>query len=349
MFRSLPHITAMVIVLAAAAPAAQAAVPDHLTVTVSPRPAHVGQTVTARVVVRDASGAVVANYAGAAGFTDTAHAVPAVSTTFAGGIASATFRYNAPVHADAFAATAGALSATSGRFDVLGPVTKLTVSVPSRSDAASPFTAVVAARDAAGSLVTDYRAQPSWTDRAGAFAGTQPSAFANGVSRTTLPGTAPLRADVLSVHTPDATADSRSFTRVGGLDHVELSVPAWVEQNAYFPVVARARDAAGNLVTGFNGPAYWDDSPSGLDPAIPNEFVDGVSTTNVRVAYPIHYDVIDFHAGGLETFSRGFDVLGAPDHLDISGTPAEATVGTAFTVVSTLRDAANNVLANVTG
>src|SRR3954452_9092800 len=241
MFRPTPHITAVVLALAAAAPAAQAAVPDHLTVTTSPHPAHVGQTVTARAVARDASGAVVSTYAGAARFTDTAHAVPAVSTTFAGGVASATFRYTAPIHAEAVAVTAGALSVTSARFDLLGPVTTLTVSVPLRGDAASPFTAVVTARDAAGSRVTDYHAQPSWTDRAGAFAGTQPSAFASGVSRTTLSGTAPLRADVLTVRTPDATADSRSFTRVGGLDHVALSVPASVEQSTYFPVVARAR------------------------------------------------------------------------------------------------------------
>src|SRR4051812_21481963 len=218
MVRPIPSL-AVLVALAAAAPAS-AAPADHFTITVSPRPVHAGEPLTVRATAVDGAGAAMADYAGPARFTDSAASVEA---TFDHGVATAELDTGKPVHGEVVqVSTDDGSSSSSSPFDVLGPVTKLTVSVPGRSDAASPFTAVVTARDDAGSLVRDYQGVPSWSDDAGAFAGTQPAAFARGVSRTTLPSTAPVAGDVLTVQTADASIASRRFSRIGALDRVDL-------------------------------------------------------------------------------------------------------------------------------
>src|SRR4051794_15091956 len=320
---------------------ASAASVDHFTVSVSPRPVHAGERLTVRAVARDRAGATLSDYAGPAHFTDSAGSVDAAFTR---GAATAEIDTDKPVHGEVVEVSDEVTTSSSAPFNVLGPVTSLTLSVPAKSDAGSPFTAVVVARDAAGSLVSDYAGVPAWSDSAGMVAGTQPAAFAKGVSRTTLASTAPVAGDVLTVNTADASAASRPFSRVGAVDHIDLSVPSRVNAGQSFSVVARARDSVGNLVAGFNGPAQWNNRNRTLTPTTPQDFVSGVSTTSAVIAADAQADAITLTAAGVTVTSRSFDVVGSFTTLSITGVPAAAKAGTAFTLVVSARDYAGNVL-----
>jgi hypothetical protein len=345
-----PRIALAVLALAlgAAAPA-QASAPDHFTISVSPSPAKAGAPLTITAVAKDSAGATVTAYDAPGTFSDATGALPATDATFAHGVGSAVVTYAGPVHGEVVNVISGATRSSSAPFDVLGAVRSLDVRVPPRSDAGAPFTATVYARDAAGSVVTDYAGVPEWRDSAGALSATQPGAFVGGLSRTTVATTAPVRGDVLSVRTGDAAGASRAFSRIGSLDHLDVSAPSTVSQWRDFTVVARARDAAGNAVTGATGPVTWSDASGSVAPGAPSGFVAGVSTTTAHVDEPYRGDVITISAGGVTGRTRAFNVLGELSQLSVSGVPAEATVGVPFTIVVTARDRVNNVLTNRSG
>src|SRR3954465_12219880 len=164
LFHSTPRLLSVLVLglaLGAAAPA-QGAVPDHFAVSVSPKPAHVGRPLILKAVAKDANGATITTFSGPAIFIDTAGTLADSDATFARGVATVTTTFDQPLHADAINVFSGDTTGSSAPFDVLGPVASFDVRVPSRSANTSPLTVTAYARDAAGSIVTDYAGRPVW-------------------------------------------------------------------------------------------------------------------------------------------------------------------------------------------
>lgn len=110
-----------------------------------------------------------------------------------------------------------------------------------------------------------------------------------------------------------------------------------------FTVTAKARDANGNVMATYNGPATWSDLSGTLAPPTPADFVNGVSTTttaNIPAAF--HADTITVTTSGVPGTSQTFNVLGPLDHINLS--VASQLSGTSFTANATAFDAANNQL-----
>jgi hypothetical protein len=168
--------------------------------------------------------------------------------------------------------------------------------------------------------------------------------FTAGVAHDAVQFSGPAKGDQLAVGTPGAGGLSRAFTVVGSIDHIDVSASATATTSAPFTVTARARDALGSLVTGYNGPATWGDHTNNLSPAAPADFVAGVSTTSVTEPDAAHADVISIASSGSNGSSKAFNIIGPWDHIDVTGIPSSVRVDTAFTLTAYAHDTANNVV-----
>ena len=81
---------------------------------------------------------------------------------------------------------------------------------------------------------------------------------------------------------------------------------------------ATAKDAAGNTLTAYNAAATWSDTSGLLAPVSPNNFANGVSTTNATISLPYPGDQITLSSGGQSSSTSSFDVLGPLDHFTFS-------------------------------
>jgi hypothetical protein len=142
---------------------------------------------------------------------------------------------------------------------------------------------------------------------------------------------------------------SGAFAVFGPLDHIDVSTPSSVARDADFTVTATARDAAGNLLTGYAGSATWShENPYDLTPSAPSDFVAGVSRTTASIYIPHHQDVLTVASGVASGQSRPFNVVGEVTDLTVQG-PTSVKVGTPFTLTVTARDLAGNVLTDYHG
>src|SRR3954466_10286078 len=141
---------------------------------------------------------------------------------------------------------------------------------------------------------------------------------------------------------------SAKFDIVGPLDHIDVYTPASATTTAPFTVTARARDAAGHAVTGYNGPATWSDKSGQLQAGGSTGFVNGVSTISASEATPCHGDVVSITSSGLTGSTRAFNVVGPFDHLD-TRVPASVLLSGSFTLTAYAHDAANNLVPTYIG
>jgi hypothetical protein len=119
--------------------------------------------------------------------------------------------------------------------------------------------------------------------------------------------------------------------------------------NSALTVTARARNAAGQIDTNFNGPASWSDKTRQLSPSSPSDFVNGVATTTASVSMPYHNDQITVSSAGLSGTSGTFNVIGPLDHFSFVLGQRNVPIGTSFTVNIYARDAAGNLLTGYSG
>jgi hypothetical protein len=124
---------------------------------------------------------------------------------------------------------------------------------------------------------------------------------------------------------------------------VKVGMTGPVNAGAPFTVTARLVDAAGNVVTGYDGPGTWSDTSGQLSPGAPAAFVNGVSTTSATVPVAFRNDRITVNADGVSGQSGAFAVRGPLSRIGVSvATPVFA--GTPFTVKARAYDSAGNLL-----
>ena len=132
---------------------------------------------------------------------------------------------------------------------------------------------------------------------------------------------------------------------LGPLDHFTLSVvPSTPTAGVSFTVQATAKDAAGDTLGAYNAAATWSDTSGLLAPVSPNNFANGVSTTNATISLPYPGDQITLSSGGQSSSTSSFDVLGPLDHFTFSVALTTPTAGVSFTVQATAKDAAGDTL-----
>jgi hypothetical protein len=359
-----PHRRALLAVIAAAVLALAAlALPsgalaagraDHLVVTVSPRPAAVGQDITITSTAKDAAGATVKDYKDDMTLRDTSGTLSVTQPgQWAGGVAKTAATISAATVGDVITVDApDGITGKSAAFNVAGQLDHFAVSVsPRPATVGQDIKISVTAKDANNTTVTGYTGKPDVYDNSQTMSVSDQGQFINGVSTSTASVPNALHGDV--VYVKDAAAgvagQSAAFNVMGTVDHLILSVKSSPPAGMFDPpgpveVTARALDAAGNTVTSYSGPATWSDSSGLLSPSSPSDFVAGVSKTTAHASSPVRGDVLTLASGGNSVQTK-FNVIGSIDHFD-AHVPSSAKVGTPFSMTVYARDAANNLVTN---
>ncbi len=161
--------------------------PVRITLSVSPSSPAAGSPFTVTAVARDASGARIKSYSAPASWSDLSgklspyeppHFVHGVAKTTRASVAS-------PFHADMLTASSFGAKGTSRSFNVTGPLNHIALSVPRKVRAGVGYTVTAYARDALNDTITSYTDTATWSDLTGTLSPGTPSAFANGISKTT--------------------------------------------------------------------------------------------------------------------------------------------------------------------
>jgi hypothetical protein len=226
-----------------------------------------------------------------------------------------------------------------------GPfVVSIDVVVTGPVRAGEPFTVTATAHDENGATA-DYSGPASWSSLDGVLTPAAPADFVHGVSTTTTTEiAAPFHRDKITVTGSGVTGQSALFDVLGPFAKVAVAVPGWVSVSVPFTVTANATDAAGNLLSDYDGPATWSDLSGALSPAAPADFVNGMSTTQATVASGFDDDTITVSSGGVTGTSNLFRVF-APASLDVVFTdPEPFRVGVPFTVTVVARNAVGHQL-----
>ena len=142
-----------------------------------------GTAFTVRVYAEDSAGNVLAGYHGSPSWSDSSGQISGSPAAFSGGVSTNAVTIPSAHKQDKITVTDAAASVTSqsGAFNVLGPLARFFISVPSSAKAGTAFTVKLYAGDSAGNLLTGYHGSPSWSDTSGQLSGS-PAAFSGGVS-----------------------------------------------------------------------------------------------------------------------------------------------------------------------
>jgi hypothetical protein len=311
---------ALLAVVGAPSAGAITTVPAQIAVTLSPSSPAVGQDVRVTAVAKDSLGQTMTSFSVPASWSDRSGALsPGAPADFVNGVSTTVAHIDRAFHGDVISVTAGT-TGTSRAFNVLGPLDHLTTSIPSGPKVDTPFNVTISARDAVNNLLTGYTGALAWSDSAGALPA--PSAFAGGVSTTSVQLANPVHNDRLTITTGGLSV-TRSFNVIGPVTKLDLSAPSSVAPATPFKIVASARDAAGNVVPDYNAPASWIDSAGALTPSTPSAFVKGVSTTVAQFPTPVTPDVVTLSTGAFSAH-RTITAVGPLDHVALTWTTASA-------------------------
>jgi hypothetical protein len=284
---------------------------DHLSVSV-PGSHTVNMPFTVRATARDAANNLVTSFAGSASWSDSAGALASFTPSdFVAGVSRTSVQTSIPLRGDHVAISSDGLSASS-IFNVIGPATHLSLSIPSSIPVASPFKITARALDAAGNVATGYNAPAGWSETSGTIVPAAPSDFVAGVSTTTAQVPVAFKSDGLTL-TSGGLSATGAFNVLGPFDHIALtwtpsSTPPIDCSSAAGSLVAQAQDVAGNVLTSYNdaAPSWFIGGAEATDtisPAVPAPFVAGVSnnpTVTLSVARRSALDIGVISSGKVE-------------------------------------------------
>jgi hypothetical protein len=163
----------------------------------------------------------------------------------------------------------------------------------------------------------------------------------------------PYRNDRIAVFSGGVHGSSPQFDVIGPLAHFQFTPELHQEAiGTSFTVKIYARDAAGNLLTGYGGSPSWSDGSGSLSPSSPAAFSGGVSTNpGTQIANPAHLDkiTVDDASAGVQSSSHAFDAVGPFDHFTFSKIPQPLGVNQPFSLTVRAVDSAGNIVTGYTG
>ncbi len=241
-------------------------------------------------------------------------------------------------------ATVDGISAASGSITVLpGAIASFTVTAPSTATAGTPFTVNVTSLDQFGNVVTTANGGVALISSDGQPASPGVVNVVKGVGSATVTLD---KADtvMLSALVTGAKGVSNSITvNPAGVASFAVSAPLQAVAGTAFNVTFTAKDAFGNVATGFNGPVTL--SSSGGQTVAPGTvtLTNGVATASVTLD-KVGTVTLSAVAGTFKGVSNSITVSpGAPSIVSV-GAPTTATAGTAFVIQIKATDAFGNAV-----
>ena len=237
---------------------------------------------------------------------------------------------------------------------IAASATHLVVTTPSTATAGTAFTYAVIAKDQYNNLAPTYSGTVHFTSTDGQAILPGDSTLANGAGafQATLKTTGTFTISATDTATASISGVSGGITVASGPLSMFVFTPPTQNQSAgsSFPIQVTAKDAYGNVVTGYTGPATLTSSdPQGILPSPATlTFTNGIATTSatLKTAGNQSLTVAD---GPISGSSSIVVQAVAATHIDVTGVPAMVTAGQAFPFTVTAKDASGNVATQYAG
>ena len=319
-----------------------------------------GGTGSVTVTAYDTYGNVATGFTGTAAFTsnDSLAVLPS-NYTFTGGDAGVHAFTNAytlkTTGSRTVTATSGGVTGTSAGITVnSGPATSLVASAPGSTTAGAGLGVTVTAKDAYGNIATGYTGTVSFTSTDGQAG--LPAAYgfvgADNGSRvfTATLKTAPSQTVSVTDGTHNATTGSISVGPGPAASYV-VSGPASATAGSGVSVTVTAKDAYGNVATGYTGTVSLTSGDAQASLPAPHAFTGGDAGVH---AFPVTLktagsQTVSASDGSINATSGSISVdPGSLATLAVSA-PATATAGSAVSVTVSGADAYGNATTNYTG
>jgi uncharacterized repeat protein (TIGR01451 family) len=224
--------------------------------------------------------------------------------------------------------------------------------ITSPQEAGQAFAVTITAKDIDDNTLTDYSGTASLTDTTGTISPTTADSFSSGVWTGDVTISQARSEVTIDAVDGAATGTSESFdVDPGALDHFVFDAIASPQTaGQLFAVTITAKDAFGNTVTSYPGPASLMDTTTTIDPTTTGAFNRGVWTGDVEIAAIQNGVTITAADGAATGTSNPFDVHpGGLDHLVFAVIPSPQTAGQLFAVTITAKDASGNTVTGYTG
>ncbi|MCI0513506.1 hypothetical protein L0128_09865, partial [candidate division KSB1 bacterium] len=241
-------------------------------------------------------------------------------------------------------------SGSSNLFNVVaGTLSQFTLETISTQFAGEAFTITITARDANQNRIESFTGAVTLSDKTGTLTPTSSGNFINGQWIGNVTISQAVANNTITVQRSGGTERgvSNAFDILAsGVDHFEIT-PITTPQVAgtSFKIRILARDAANNLVTGFNGQLKLSDLTGTLTPTLTGNFIQGAWQDTVSVRKSHSANVISVTNGNRAGNSNAFEVLPKPlHHLTFSRITSPQIAGFPFSVTISAMDQYENVV-----
>ncbi|MBM3235710.1 T9SS type A sorting domain-containing protein [Candidatus Poribacteria bacterium] len=310
------------------------------------------------ITAQDANNNTVTNFTGTVTLTDTTGTItPTTSGAFVAGVWTGNVTITKAQAGVVIHATDGATpehTGNSNSFDVTsGVLAKFafgTIASPRSAGVAFPIT--ITAQDANGNTVTSFVDTVILTDTTGTITPTTSGAFVAGVWTGNVTITkAQTNVTITATH-DSVTGTSNSIDVTAGVlaKFAFGTIASPRSAGVAFPITITAQDANGNTVTSFTGTVTLTDTTGTITPTTSGAFVAGVWTGNVTITKAASNVSITATHDSVTGTSNSFDVTsGALARFAFGTIASPQSVGVAFPITITAKDASNNTVTSFTG
>ena len=332
--------------------------PTHFSVS-APTSVRAATAFSFIVTALDAENNVAKSYTNALHFSssDAQAMLPANSTLTDGtGTFSATLRTAGGQSITATDTVTASITGIASLIDVsAGSGTHLLVSAPTIAKSGTSFGFTVTALDVAYNVATSYGGAVHFTSTDGQAALPANSTLTNGAGNfsATLQTTGSQTITATDLVTASITGTSSSIT-VGAIAppiHFSVAAPTTAQSGAAFNFTLTALDASNNVATGYGGTVHFTSTDGHAALPANSTLTNGAGnfSTTLQVAGAQIITATDTVTASIAGTSPSIEVSpGPPTHFSVSA-PTSVRAATAFSLIVTARDAANNLANSYTG
>jgi hypothetical protein len=313
---------------------------DHFSIDPLPSVITAGEPFELKITARDAGNAVVKDFNGTVGISDTTSTIsPTLSQKFRNGVLTQQVSITKAMNGVEITVTGSSGgSGTSTTFDVIsGPLDHFMIdNIATPKIVNSPFPIIVTAVDKYDNPVRTFTETVTISDSTGTIVPETSEGFVDGtLIQQVKIGKVALQDMIKVKDMSGKTGESNSFeVSAVNVDHFTISLISSPQTaGAPFTIVIEAEDAGGNTVTEFNGTVTLRDSTKTIEPVISKPFVSGVLVQDVKIYKAITNNKITALWNGKTGVSNTFDVN--PGNLNrflFSGISSPVTAGQPFSV-----------------
>ncbi|MFH0848519.1 MAG: hypothetical protein V1857_03365, partial [archaeon] len=322
---------------------------DHFIFNTIGTPQTAGVPFVITITGKDAFNNTATSYSGSNSLSDSTGTISPSSTgSFSSGTWTGSVTITKAQSGVTVITSGGGKSGTSSSFTVnFAPLDHFTFgAVGSPQSAGTGFTIIITGKDQYENTVSSYSGSNSLSDSTGTIAPTTTGSFSSGVWSGSVTITKAQTGILITTMGGSKSGSSNSFTvNPAVLDHFTLA-NVTTPQTAGTPITITisARDAYGNLVTGYTGIDSLRDSTGTISPTTTGAFRAGVWTGNVTITKANTGVTITVFGSGAGA-SNSFDVNpGTLDRFTFAAIGGLQTAGTPFSITITAKDAFNNTV-----